>query len=407
MTTQIKKYITVALVVTSVCIVCAFVYIANASREKREQAAVPDRIKEIYALAKKSTEEMDHIKEIFSLAKTSAEEDFNVNFCGFFVGMSRYDAMDLASYYKLKEGEYSVCAGPGMAVSRLWFSLKGVRRIVGGGSTLDELAQAVANRVGDLKGDRETMEYTHKTIDGVVVRFGNEGLRIENNGIASQNPIVTKINEQKESLEKEGIIPSIITNMVSIPGKSFKMGKYEVTQAQWLAVMGYNPSDCKSDFSHPVRKVSWNDCKEFLKKLNALPEVMSLGLVFRLPTVAEWEYACRAGAMGDYCRLADGSEIGESELDKVAWYRRNSDETTHLVGQKEPNAFGLYDMHGNVEECCEDVIYDKFYGQRRCVYKGGGFFSSDDSCDTGDSSSSSLDHWGSIYSGFRLAVSQD
>ena len=406
MTTQIKKYITAALVAVSVCIICALVYIANASREKREQAAAPDRNKEVDALAKKSTEEIDHIKEIFALAKTSAEEDFNVNFCGFFVGMSRYDAMDLASHYKLKEGEYSVWAGPGMAVSRLWFSLKGVRRIIGGGSTLDELAQAVANRVGDLKGDRETMEYTHKTIDGVVVRFGNEGLRIENKGIASKNPIVTKINEQKESLEKEEIIPSIIGNMVSIPGKSFKMGKYEVTQAQWLAVMGCNTSYCESDFSHPVKDVTWNDCKKFLKKLNALPEVTSLGLVFRLPTVAEWEYACRAGATGDYCRLADGREIGESELDKVAWYNRNSDKTTHPVGQKEPNAFGLYDMHGNVEECCEDVEYSSFFGRRQCVYKGGCIYSPDYSCDTGDSSSSSLDYC-SKSSGFRLAVSQD
>ena len=402
MTTQIKKYITAALVAVSVCIICALVYIANASREKREQAAAPDRNKGIYASAKKSTEEIDHIKEIFALAKTSAEEDFNVNFCGFFVGMSRYDAMDLASYYKLKEGEYSVCVGPGMAVSRLWFSLKGVRRITGGGNTLDELALAVANRVGDLSMD--TKEYTYKTIDGVVVRFGNKGLRIENNGIALKNPIVTKINEQKESLAKEGIIPSIIENMVSIPGKSFKMGKYEVTQAQWFAVMGHNPSYFEGDVSHPVEQVSWDDCKEFLKKLNALPEVMSLGLKFRLPTVAEWEHACRAGSTGDYCRLADGSEIREAELDRVAWNSYYSDNTTHPVGQKEPNFFGLYDMHGNVSEWCEDL---SMAGSSRRTYKGSNFDTGNRIDSRVDFSSSHDPDYRGKGCGFRLAVSQD
>ena len=118
MKAQIKKCVSAVLVATSVCVVCAQSAVrdlaniadayADSSREKREQAAAPD-----------------HIKEIFTLAKTSAEEDFNVNFCGFFVGMSRYDAADLASYYKLKEGEYSVSAEPGKAVSWLWFSLKG------------------------------------------------------------------------------------------------------------------------------------------------------------------------------------------------------------------------------------------------------------------------------------------
>ena len=97
--------------------------------------------------------EQKHVEDILALAKKSAEEDNNVNFYGFFPGMSRYDAQDLASYYKLKEGEYVVSARPGKAVSRLWFSLKGVRRITKGGNTIDELAQAVANRVGDLKRD--------------------------------------------------------------------------------------------------------------------------------------------------------------------------------------------------------------------------------------------------------------
>ena len=122
METSIKKYVAAAFVAASICTTFAQSALrdltnitdayADSSREKREQAAAPG-----------------HIKEIFALAQKSAEEDFNVNFCGFFTGMSRYDAIDLAAYYKLKEGEYSLNAEPGKAVSRLWFSLKGVRRI--------------------------------------------------------------------------------------------------------------------------------------------------------------------------------------------------------------------------------------------------------------------------------------
>ena len=159
---RIKKYIAAALVATGMCAVFAqsaardTANIADASadgsRQKREQAAVPERIKKIFALADKS-----------------AEDDFNVNFCGFFVGMSRYDALELAAYYRLKEGEYSFYTeGPGMAVYGLWFSLNGVRRITKGGNTIDELAQAVADQVGDMKwnygkDDRE-LEWERTTL---------------------------------------------------------------------------------------------------------------------------------------------------------------------------------------------------------------------------------------------------
>ncbi len=149
--------------------------------------------------------------------------------------------------------------------------------------------------------------------------------------------------------EGGGAVRDVISGMVSIPGKGYRMGKYEVTQAQWAAVMGNNPAKFKGA-DNPVENVSWNDCQEFLRKLNALPEVKASGLVFRLPTDAEWEYACRAGATGKYCKLADGTEITEDTLGRVAWYKDNSDDKTHPVGQKEPNAFGLYDMQGNVSE---------------------------------------------------------
>jgi formylglycine-generating enzyme required for sulfatase activity len=139
--------------------------------------------------------------------------------------------------------------------------------------------------------------------------------------------------------------------MVRIPDsaeyKGLYFGKYEVTQEQWQEIMGDNPSYFKGDLSRPVEMVSWIDCHAFIKKLNARPEVMSAGITFRLPTEEEWEYACRAGSTGKYGLLADGRE---GTIDEMGWYDDNSDDKTYPVGQKTPNAWGLYDMHGNVWE---------------------------------------------------------
>ena len=197
-------------------------------------------------------------------------------------------------------------------------------------------------------------------------------------------------------------ISSLIRDMIAIPGESFKMGKYEVTQAQWQAVMGENPSEFNG-VDHPVEQVSWYDCKMFLDKLNAMPEVKASGLTFRLPTEKEWEYACRAGSTGDYCKLADGTEITESTLGEVAWYDHNSDSKTHPVGQKKPNAFGLYDMHGNVWEWCED-LYRAGYSAR--VSRGGGWYRSSRSCAAGNRGRYGPGYRSDIL-GFRLAASQD
>ncbi|HEY4360963.1 MAG TPA: formylglycine-generating enzyme family protein [Bryobacteraceae bacterium] len=119
--------------------------------------------------------------------------------------------------------------------------------------------------------------------------------------------------------------------------KAFEIGKYEVTQAQWVAVMGSNPSTIKGD-DHPVETVSKNDVHAFLDKLNA----KGGGFKYRLPTEAEWEYAARAGP------------AALASLDEVAWYGANSGDETHPVGTKKPNAWGLYDMLGNVREWVED-----------------------------------------------------
>jgi formylglycine-generating enzyme required for sulfatase activity len=134
--------------------------------------------------------------------------------------------------------------------------------------------------------------------------------------------------------------------------QAFELGVYEVTQEQYKKVMGTTPSEFKGP-QKPVEQVSWDDAVEFCRKLSELPGEKSTGYVYRLPTEAEWEYACRAGTTTAYS-FGDS----ESELGDYAWYDKNSGKTTHPVGGKKPNAWGLYDMHGNVFEWCHDWYGD-------------------------------------------------
>jgi len=131
--------------------------------------------------------------------------------------------------------------------------------------------------------------------------------------------------------------------------KGFYMQKTEVTQGQWKAVMRNNPSNFKNcGDSCPVEKVSWNDVQEFITKLNRRGEGR-----YRLPTEAEWEYACRAGSTNRFYFGDDEGRLGE-----YAWYGKNSSSRSHPVARKKPNAWGLYDMHGNVWEWCQDWYGD-------------------------------------------------
>ena len=143
--------------------------------------------------------------------------------------------------------------------------------------------------------------------------------------------------------------------------KSYFLGIFPVTQKEYKQVMGSNPSRFKGS-QNPVEMVSWKDAAEFCRKLSALPKEQRIRRRYRLPTEAEWEYACRAGTTSDY---SFGDKV--RQLSKYAWYVKNSGESTHPVGQKKPNPWGLYDMLGNVYEWCSDWYgkdyYDRFSGQ--------------------------------------------
>ena len=173
--------------------------------------------------------------------------------------------------------------------------------------------------------------------------------------------------------------------------KGYYLGVYEVMQAQYEKVIGKNPSHFQGaivgneNADLPVENVSWDDAVEFCKKLSDLPDEKKAGRVYRLPTEAEWEYACRAGS-----KTAYSFDDEEGLLPEYGWFNRNSSNRTHSVGLLEPNAWGLYDMHGNAWEWCSDrygeypkgAVSDPTgpkVGSYR-VYRGGSWFSAAANC---------------------------
>lgn len=155
----------------------------------------------------------------------------------------------------------------------------------------------------------------------------------------------------------------------------YYIGKYEVTQKLWKAVMGSTPSRFYGD-NLPVESVSWDDCQKFIRNLNIIT-----GRRFRLPTEAEWEYAARGGRKSRGTLYSGGSDIHD-----VAWYKSNSDSRPHYVGTKQPNELGIYDMAGNVWEWCQDRN-DRYTSSSQTdprewlrVFRGGSWFRDEVHC---------------------------
>ena len=186
----------------------------------------------------------------------------------------------------------------------------------------------------------------------------------------------------------------------------YYIGATEVTQALWKAVMDNNPSYFIGD-DLPVENVSWNDCQEFIAKLNE-----ATGMTFRLPTEAEWEYAARGGNKSGGFTYA-----GSNTLAEVAWYKENSENQTHAVAGKKPNELGLYDMSGNVYEWCSDWYNADYYadspssspqgpetGSRR-VLRGGGWNAGPRGCRASFRNSNTPGYrFISLYLGLRLVL---
>jgi formylglycine-generating enzyme required for sulfatase activity len=158
-------------------------------------------------------------------------------------------------------------------------------------------------------------------------------------------PDVFKMGSPDNELNREKV--ELLHNVMLTQG--FYLQTTPVTQNQWEALMGNNPSEFKGDGERPVETVLWKDAQSFIEKLN-----MKEGRkVFGLPTEAQWEYACRAGTETSYY-----TGDTEADLDRAGWFYENANRTTHSVAQKEPNSFGLCDMHGNVREWCQDWYGD-------------------------------------------------
>ncbi|REJ54089.1 MAG: serine/threonine-protein kinase pkn1 [Microcystis aeruginosa DA14] len=187
-----------------------------------------------------------------------------------------------------------------------------------------------------------------------------------------------KIIRQTETV----ILPNFNLEMVDIPAGKFNMGsneydqekpihevivpafqigKYPITQAQYQAVMGTNPSRFSENPQNPVETINWFDAQEFCEKLSQLT-----GKNYRLPTEAEWEYACRAGTETQFSFGDDESQLGD-----YAWFNGNSYRATHPVGQKQPNSWGIYDMHGNVWEWCADEYHESYVNKPENIKKNG------------------------------------
>jgi formylglycine-generating enzyme required for sulfatase activity len=190
-------------------------------------------------------------------------------------------------------------------------------------------------------------------------------------------------------------VAKIESELVAIPGgrkiAPFRLDRHEVTRGEWSAVMGQSPPDAE-EADLPVAEINWNDAKEFIRTLNEAKGAP----VFRLPTAAEWEWGCRAGNMGPVRIQATAAA-----LSKHAWWDENSGDHPHPVATRAPNAWGLYDMLGNVAEWCEDARE----GNANMRVNAGGSFADPNLVGQDCSTTAWLGATGTEpYTGFRLAA---
>jgi len=265
----------------------------------------------------------------------------------------------------------------------------------------EEMVRLVAGGIVKLEAnlDKEAMRVVEAgpSVEGFTNTIGMEFVLIPPGKFKMGSPKSGKGRDKDERQHKVTI------------SKPFYLQATEVTQRQWKAVMGSNPSLWKGD-DLPVQNVSWDACREFIRGLNQNEEINK----YRLPTEAEWEYACRAESTALFSFGDSGSQLGE-----YAWYVDNSGEQPHPVSQKKPNAWGLYDMHGNVWEWCEDrygrypvlsVSDPKGASRGRFRVNRGGSWNSDAShCRSAnrdyDSPNRNYDSPNrNLYLGFRLAM---
>ncbi len=157
--------------------------------------------------------------------------------------------------------------------------------------------------------------------------------------------------------------PSMKSHSVTIQAP-FYMGKYPVTQEQYETIIGRNPAQFKG-LHNPVERVTWYNAMDYCKKLHEQLKENGLDVKIKLPSEAQWEFACKAGTQTRYY-----SGDSEKDLSDVAWYESNSYGSTHPVGEKKPNAFGLYDMHGNVWQFCTDLYDESIDADSRAVRGG-------------------------------------
>ncbi len=393
----------------------------------------------------------ENSSSLLTKAAIKTQEEGNLNFYGFYTGMPTKDAETLAAYYGLPSlGGMAFKFKETPISHRLYdiqFDLKAVQRMSGGGNSYKELATTISREVAPLDWDIQNDTYRYKTINGVQLYLGDWNWRnleyssggllyIKDDSLAkqaqqeeaelefqSEKAEVDSITRQLRAADtrqagemttitlpggakmdmvwcppgafimgspenEEGRNPNEIEHRVTLTD-GFWMSRTEVTQAQWTSVMGSNPSTVPGE-DLPVTNVSWNDCQLFCEKSG-----------LKLSSEAQWEYACRAGTVGAFG--------GTGQLDEMGWYIDNSENAIHPVGQKKPNAWGLYDMHGNVSEWCEDnpLKYSrqsvtnpvlKGSGTKR-VCRGGAFFAKATICRSADSLFADCETRGKI--GFR------